>query len=68
MCWLEEEWGTGHVQGHLPVSVYVMGGYLSVLLYSLQTVTVYESQMFLAGANVALFFFFFVLLIFFFTV
>lgn len=55
MCWLEEEWGTKRVQGHLPVSVYVMGGYLSVLLYSLQALKMFESQMFLAGANVALF-------------
>lgn len=55
MCWLEEEWRARHVQGHLPVSVYVMAGYLSVLLYSLQTLTMFESQMFLAGANFALF-------------
>lgn len=25
-CWLEEEWGASHVQGHLPASMHVRGG------------------------------------------
>lgn len=43
--------------------MYLMGGYLSVLLYPLQTLTRLESQMFLTGPNMALFWAFLLILL-----